>query len=66
MSQGVEITVKDLATGNTETQVLHSGQHAVICVEPAYRSAVQIFPNGTTQITIRQRGQRHIRRAVGA
>lgn len=53
---GIEITVKVLATGDTETTVIHPGQHALICVEPAYRSAVQIYQNGTTQITIRHRG----------
>ena len=53
---GFEITVKVLATGDTETTVIHPGQHALICVEPAYRSAVQIYQNGTTQITIRHRG----------
>lgn len=53
---GIQITVNDLETGDTETQVIHPGEHAVICVEPAYRSAVQVYPNGTTQITIRKRG----------
>lgn len=52
---GIRVTVEDIATGDMESTVVHDGQHVLICVEPAYKSAVQVYANGTTQITIRQR-----------
>jgi len=51
--KGVEVTARDLETGESETKVVEVGDYMLICVYPAELVHTQASANGTHQITVK-------------
>lgn len=54
----IEVTCRDLGTGETGTVRLKAGQFVVCCAEPAYVSAEQVYPGTKTNVVTISRGGR--------
>ena len=57
-AKGIRITVEDLETGETQTQVVPPGDYALMTTEPAYVAHINTFANGTHVITVKGRVRR--------
>ena len=54
----LRITVEDLATGETQSRDLPSGDYFLLTAEPAYVDGIRVFKNGTHLVTIKGRTRR--------
>jgi hypothetical protein len=52
--KGIEVTVKDLATGKTETKVIND-DYILITAGDCYLDAVQQYSTGTVVLTVKGR-----------
>jgi hypothetical protein len=51
----IEVTARDTDTGETKTEMLAPGRYVVVCADPAYVDAEQVFGNGTAKVVIKRR-----------
>lgn len=54
--KGVEVTCRDLETGESDTMIVAAGDYVLIVVEPCRLHHTNVWHNGAThQLTIRDR-----------
>lgn len=51
-AKGIEVTVRDLATGEAETRTVWN-DYILICAGSCHESSVQTLASGTHQITVK-------------
>lgn len=60
MSKGFRITVEDLDTGETESQIVGEGDYMLIPFAPCYLHSAQHYGNGTVTVTLKDHKPRPV------
>lgn len=55
MSTGIEVTARDIETGDVDSIIIEPGNFVCVCAEPMYVSHEARHANDTVTLTLRRR-----------